>query len=631
MTLSPQWLDQLKDRTSLSSLIGRSIKLTKAGREYKACCPFHNEKTPSFTVSEEKGFYHCFGCQKHGSAIDWMIDYAGLDFMDAVKALADEAGMDVPAPDPQAAQRAEKRASLHDVMAAAQERFVARLTDVGGSRAREYLSARGLKPETLTAFGFGFAPDERGGIAGDLKDIETKDLIEGGMLIDVEGKQPYDRFRGRVMIPIRDIRGRVIAFGGRVLGDGEPKYLNSPDTPLFDKGRTLYNLDKAAPAARQTGRMIVVEGYMDAIALAQAGFADVVAPLGTALTETQIELLWKQVECPVLCFDGDSAGQRAAFRAATRALPLLRPGHSLAFATLPAGQDPDDLLRSAGRNAFAELLERAEPLVERLWNHERAAAPLATPEQRAALKARLNEHVRTIHDDDIRHHYNHAFRERLDTLFAPSPRRYEGGRFGGGRFDGRRQGQARRGPWKPPPGPVSAALKGLNSASFDHHIVRAVIAGLERFPDIAQSHFEMLGDYHPADAALARRLDALLHPPSSPLRGVDPKGSYPISTDAELYNRAQGPIGAEPLIFSFNRQTLPGAAPLGDEERAKRDLCEAIRVMVERPAIEAALERATRAAETNLTDDSYAEQQRLRAVREEFDRRLADLMQEQDV
>ncbi len=631
MSLSPQWLDQLKDRTSLSSLIGRSIKLTKAGREYKACCPFHNEKTPSFTVSEEKGFYHCFGCQKHGSAIDWMIDYAGLEFMDAVKALADEAGLDVPAPDPQAAQRAEKRASLHDVMEAAQQRFVARLGDVGGAQARDYLSARGLKPETLRAFGFGFAPDQRGGIAGDLEGIETKDLIEGGMLIDVEGKTPYDRFRGRVMIPIRDVRGRVIAFGGRVLGDGEPKYLNSPDTPLFDKGRTLYNLDKAAPAARQTGRMIVVEGYMDAIALAQAGFADVVAPLGTALTESQIEMLWKQVECPVLCFDGDGAGQRAALRAAERALPLLRPGHSLAFATLPAGQDPDDLLRSAGPRAFAELLERAEPLVDRLWNHERAAASLATPEQRAALKARLNAHARAIRDDDIRHHYIDAFRDRLDTLFARPQRRYEGGRFGGGKYDGRRQGQQRRGPWTPPIAPASAALKGLNAASFDHAIVRAVVAGLERFPDVVRLHFEMLGDYHPVDAALARRLDRLLHGSAPVAKGVDPEGDYPISTQVDLYNRAQGPSGAEPLIFSFNRQAVPGAAPSGDEERAKRDLCEAIRVMVERPAIEAALERATRAAETNLTDDSYAEQQRLRAVREAFDRRLADLMQDEEL
>lgn len=630
MSLSPQWLDQLKDRISLSSLIGRSIKLTKAGREYKACCPFHNEKSPSFTVSEEKGFYHCFGCQKHGSAIDWMIDYGGLDFMDAVKALADEAGMDVPAPDPQAARRAEKRASLHDVMEAAQERYADKLRGLEGAGARAYLEQRGLSSATLTAFGFGFAPDERGGTTRELSRFEIPQLIEAGLLIDVEGKQPYDRFRGRVMIPIRDIRGRVIAFGGRVLGDGEPKYLNSPDTPLFDKGRTLYNLDKAAPAGRQTGRMIVVEGYMDAIALAQAGFHDVVAPLGTALTETQIEMLWKQVECPILCFDGDSAGQRAAMRAASRALPLLRPGHSLAFATLPAGQDPDDLLRSAGPRAFAELLERAEPLVERLWNHERAAAPLSTPEQRAALKARLNEHVRTIGDDDIRHHYNDAFRERIDTLFARAPKRYAGGGYGGGKFVGRGRGQQRGGQWKPPIPPASAALKGLNTASFDHSITRAVIAGLERFPEIANTHFEMLSDYHPVDTDLAQRLDTLLSGTPAPSKGLDPEGGYPISTTAELYNRAHGPNGVEPLIFSFNRQAAPGAAPSGDEERAKRDLCEAIRVMVERPAIEAALERATRAAETNLTEDSYAEQQRLRAVREEFDRRLADLMQDED-
>jgi len=623
MTLSPQWLDQLKDRISLSSLIGRSIKLTRAGREYKACCPFHNEKSPSFTVVEEKGFYHCFGCGAHGSAIDWMIQHQGLDFMEAVKALADEAGMDVPAPDPRAARQAEKRASLHDVMEAAQTRYRDKLGGLEGAGARAYLEQRGFSGEIVKNFGFGFAPDERGGASRDLSRFETPQLIEAGLLIDVEGKQPYDRFRGRLMIPIRDIRGRVIAFGGRILGDGTPKYLNSPDTPLFDKGRTLYNLDKAAPAARQTGRMIVVEGYMDAIALAQAGFADVVAPLGTALTETQIEMLWKHTECPVLCFDGDSAGQRAAMRAAERAMPLLRPGHSLAFVTLPAGQDPDDLVRSAGPRAFAELLERAEPLVERLWNHERAAAPLATPEQRAALKARLSGHAANIRDDDIRHHYHAAFRERLDSLFARQQRPQ-------GRYERGNNARPGRGPWRPAPRPASAALKGFNAASFDHAMACAVVAGLERFPDIAHSHFEILGDFHPADAKLAERLDALLSVPAARhAKGVDQRGDYPISAAAGLYNRAQGPNGAEPLIFSFNRPNTPGAAPDGVVERAKRDLCEAIRVMVERPAIEAALERATRAAETNLTEDSYAEQQRLRAVREEFDRRLADLMQDE--
>ena len=318
MTLTPQWLDELRARTSLSTLIGKSIKVQKAGREYKACCPFHNEKTPSFTINDEKGFYHCFGCGAHGDAIRWMTDQRGLPFMEAVKELAATAGMDVPAADPRAAKRAEQARGLHEAMAAAQSFFDDQLGGLDGGEARAYLGRRGISDATRRAFGFGYAPDARGKLKTALRDFGEPMLVEAGLLIDPDGERDsYDRFRGRLMLPIRDIRGRVIAFGGRILGDGEPKYLNSPDTPLFDKGRTLYNIDKASPASRQTGRVIVVEGYMDVIALAQAGFADAVAPLGTALTEHQIERLWKMVEVPILCFDGDAAGQKAAIRAAT--------------------------------------------------------------------------------------------------------------------------------------------------------------------------------------------------------------------------------------------------------------------------------------------------------------------------
>ncbi|MCB2075804.1 MAG: DNA primase, partial [Novosphingobium sp.] len=307
--LSPQWLDELRSRVTLSGVIARSIRLQKAGREFKACCPFHNEKTPSFTVNDEKGFYHCFGCGAHGDVISWMTDQRGLTFMDAVKELAAEAGMDVPAPDPRAAEKAEQRAGLHDVMEAAQKWFVANLASPEGQRARDYLDSRGFDRHTVARFGFGFAPDTRNALKQALGQFEEKELIETGLRISVEDREPYDRFRGRLMLPIEDARGRVIAFGGRILDAGKtdaPKYLNSPDTPLFDKGRTLYNLHNAAPAARKSGRLIVVEGYMDVVALAAAGIEECVAPMGTALTEQQIELLWRQVESPILCFDGDA-------------------------------------------------------------------------------------------------------------------------------------------------------------------------------------------------------------------------------------------------------------------------------------------------------------------------------------
>ena len=428
MALSPQWLDELRMRTTLSAVIGRTLRLTKAGREFKACCPFHNEKTPSFYVNDEKGFYHCFGCEAHGDAIRWMTDQRGMPFMDAVKELAAEAGMEVPAPDPRAAQQAEKRASLHDVTSAAQEWFEDKLRGSDGMQARSYLGRRGFTDAIIREFGFGYAPEDRQALKRALARFDEPMLIEAGMRIAVEGKEPYDRFRGRLMLPIHDTRGRVIAFGGRIL-DSEanpnaPKYLNSPDTPLFDKGRTLYNLHRAAPAARQSGRLIVVEGYMDAIALANAGIQEAVAPLGTALTENQIELLWRQVEQPILCFDGDNAGQRAAMRAVARALPMLRPAHSLSIVRMPSGLDPDDLIREKGVTALEELLGQPSSLLDTLWDFEKAASPLNSPEDKAGFKARLLEHVENIQHPDIRALYKRELLERFSSFaFPPRPPR----------------------------------------------------------------------------------------------------------------------------------------------------------------------------------------------------------------
>ena len=346
MSLSPEWLDQLRTRITLSALVRRTVKLQRAGNEWKACCPFHDEKTPSFYVNDAKGFYHCFGCSAHGDAIRWLTDQRGLAFMDAVKELASEAGMELPALEPHQAKRAEQRAGLHEVMQAAQDWFAANLASAAGTEARDYLERRGLDPGTIARFGFGWAPDGRGALKEALGRFGEPLLIEAGLLIALDeeagaasNREPYDRFRGRVMLPIHDARGRVIAFGGRILAaeSKAPKYLNSPDTPLFDKGRTLYNLHRAGPASRKSGRIVVVEGYMDVIALAAAGIDEAVAPMGTALTEDQLALLWRLADKPVLCFDGDAAGQRAALRAVSRALPLLQPGaRSISCACRPA-------------------------------------------------------------------------------------------------------------------------------------------------------------------------------------------------------------------------------------------------------------------------------------------------------
>ncbi len=418
MALTPAFLDELRARTSLSALVGKTTKLTKAGREHKGCCPFHNEKTPSFYVNDDKGFYHCFGCSAHGDAIKWMTDQRGLPFMDAVKELAQAAGMDMPAMDRQSAAKAERAKGLHEVMADAAEWFTEQLNGLPGTEARALLDRRGIKPETARAFGMGFAPDSRGKLKAALKTYGDPMLVESGMLISVEGKEPYDRFRGRLMIPIRDPRGRTIAFGGRVLDGGEPKYLNSPDTPLFDKGRTLYNLDRAAAASRKSGRVLVVEGYMDVIALAQAGFDEAVAPLGTALTEAQLERLWRMVEEPILCFDGDAAGQKAAIRAAHRALPLLVPGRRLSFVALPQGQDPDDFIQNKGADAFEALLAQAVPLDEQLWRIELASARTDTPDGRVLLKQRLEQRASEMTHVELQREYKKSFLARYYDLFG---------------------------------------------------------------------------------------------------------------------------------------------------------------------------------------------------------------------
>ncbi|MFN3749698.1 MAG: DNA primase [Sphingorhabdus sp.] len=616
MSLTPQWLDELRARTTLSALIGRSIKVTKAGREYKACCPFHNEKTPSFTINDEKGFYHCFGCGAHGDAIRWMTDQRGLSFMDAVKELADAAGMQVPAPDPRAAAKAERANTLYDVMAAAQQWFVAQFQGLEGAEARAYCEQRGLKPETIKAFGIGFAPDSRGKLKEALKDFGIDKLVEAGLLIAVDDKEPYDRFRGRLMIPIRDPRGRVIAFGGRILGAGEPKYLNSPDTPLFDKGRTLYNLDKASAASRASNRVIVVEGYMDAIALAQAGFGEAVAPLGTALTEQQISMLWRMVPKPLLCFDGDAAGQKAAFRAAQRALGGLKPGHSLEFVTLPEGKDPDDLVRSAGPRAFAELLETSEPLVEKLWKTELAAGPVATPEDRAGFKQRLGIHVANIADAEIRRHYADAFRERFDALFSRPAQPY-------------RPAPQRKGPWRPnTPPPATHEAKTIGNQGTDI-LVRGVLAALLREPSQIIRHQEALAGFVPRDPGHARLLSAMLDSAllNSGKETLD-SGAFLTILGDDLYNMAQALLQGDGTAFGFNR--LSGDKELAGAQ-AFRQLDEAIRLMKQRPELEAALQRATELASSDLNEANYAEQQRLRQEKQEFDMRLAALLQREDV
>lgn len=427
MRFTPQFLDELKARLPVSEVVGRRVKLKKAGREWKGLSPFQQEKSPSFFVNDQKGFYHDFSSGKHGNIFDFVMETEGLTFPEAVERLASQAGLAIPAATPDAARFAQRAKTLHDVMALAQKFFVETLHARAGAKARGYLADRGLLPPTQLKFGLGYAPPDRFALKEYLgkEGVSTDDMIETGLLIGgPDIPVPYDRFRDRVMFPITDTRNRVIAFGGRALEKDQPaKYLNSPETPLFHKGDTLYNIAAARKAAHDGAHIIVVEGYVDVIAMVGAGFAGSVAPLGTALTENQLQLLWKMADEPVLCFDGDRAGQKAAFRAADMAMPHLKPGKSLRFALLPEGQDPDDLARAGGRAAIEEVISAARPLAEMIWSREIEGGSFATPERRAALEARINELSRGIRDEVVQRYYRDDLRTRLRAMFAPESNR----------------------------------------------------------------------------------------------------------------------------------------------------------------------------------------------------------------
>ena len=446
MRFTPQFLDELRARLPVSEVVGRRVKLKRAGKEWKGLSPFHQEKTPSFTVNDQKGFYHDFSSNKHGDIISFVMETEGVTFPEAVERLASMAGMPLPVSTPDAARHEQRRKTLYDVMDLAAKFFASTLASRNGAKARGYLSDRAMSPETQVQFRLGYAPggpgerfalkEHLGGLG-----IPVEDMIEAGLLVAAEDiPVPYDRFRDRVMFPITDARNRVIAFGGRALDkDAKAKYLNSPETPLFHKGHNLYNIATARQATHDGAPLIVAEGYVDVIALVTTGFAGAVAPLGTALTEEQLQLLWKMADEPILCFDGDGAGQRAALRAADLALPHLKPGKSLRFALLPEGQDPDDLARSGGRGAIEEVLALAKPLGEVVWSREIEGGSFATPERRAALEARIKDLTNGIRDETVRRYYWQDFNERLRNAFAPKGN-YQGGYPGAGFRTGNRPG-----------------------------------------------------------------------------------------------------------------------------------------------------------------------------------------------
>jgi DNA primase catalytic core len=422
MRFPPELLDDIRSRIPVSQVVARKVALKRAGREFRGLSPFKQEKSPSFFVNDQKGFYHCFASGEHGDIFTFLIKTEGITFPEAVERLAGEAGVPMPKLDPREEKRADERARLYELMQAANAFFVAQLKAQAGTEARKYLVKRGLKSETIDTFGMGYAPNSKSALKEHLagKGFSLEDMIATGMLISGEDiPVAYDRFRHRIMLPIMDLKGRIIAFGGRALDPNQPaKYLNSPETPLFHKGHNLYNAHRARPLAYERKRLIVVEGYLDVVALAEAGFGESVAPLGTAITEDQVKLLWRMVDEPILCLDGDAAGQKAAFRAIDTVLPHLSPGHSIRFAFLPDGLDPDDLVRRDGAAAMSDVLKQARPLVEVLWEREWKSGEWTTPERRAQLERQIKDLVEKIADPRVRQHYGMALRHRLNEAWG---------------------------------------------------------------------------------------------------------------------------------------------------------------------------------------------------------------------
>ena len=551
MRFPPSFLDDIRGRVAISSVVGRKVawdrRKTNVGKgDYWACCPFHGEKSPSFHVDDRKGRYHCFGCKVSGDIFTFLVEKEGLSFPEAVERLAMEAGLALPQVSEADVKREEVRASLYDVMEIAAKFFEAELQSARGAKARGYLADRQLAVAIQKEFRLGYAPDDRSALRSHLadKNVTVEQMVEAGLVISgPEIPVAYDRFRDRVMFPIRDPRGKVIAFGGRALAkDVAAKYLNSPETPLFHKGNVLYNLDKARGPAHEKGAIIAVEGYIDVIAMHRAGLTHAVAPLGTALTEDQLALLWKVAPEPILCFDGDSAGLKAAYRALDLALPFLKPGHSLKFALLPEGQDPDDLLKAQGPEAVRTVIEAAQPLSEVLWQRALADNDRSTPERKAQFERDLRGLANQVGDDTVRKHYLSDIAERLGGLWRVANSEWRIGKRKRKSPNSTSLFATRYSPKKPwdipaPPSPQLRALAGSGQ----------VARGLERRERMILlsliNHPELIHDFLDEFAALdltSRELDSVraqIIDSAASGSGLDGPGLR-----AHLFSRGLGPV-----------------------------------------------------------------------------------------
>ena len=596
MSLPPGFLDELRNRTSLVQVVGRKVmwdnrKSNQAKGDMWAPCPFHQEKSASFHVDDRKGFYYCFGCHAKGDAISFVRESENVEFMEAIEILAREAGMPMPARDPQAAKKADRREQLSEVMEQAVRFFRMQLRAGAATEARAYLDRRGLKEDVRDRFEIGFAPEGWQNLWDHLRGQGVaEDLILGAGLAKASdrGKAPYDVFRNRIMFPIRDARGRAIAFGGRAMDPRDnAKYLNSPETELFDKGRNLYNHAPAREAAGKGQPLIVAEGYMDVIALSEAGFGASVAPLGTAVTETQMQLLWRITDEPIVALDGDKAGLRAAYRVIDLALPLLQAGKTLRFALMPEGKDPDDLLRAEGAGAVSKVLEGAMPMVQLLWRRETEGKVFDSPERKAALDARLRDVLRQIQDPGLRRHYGDEIKELRFQLFRPQrPKRA----FGGGGAGGSRRA------WNAPAPPSASVKSSLLVAAGDtaeNELREAVIlAVLLSTPELIaefEQGLEMLNCTDPVRASLR---DVLLRNNADSAAALREEAEYRI-----------GPEPLENLLAARHVAVVPCVRRPGDIELARMTVAEELSKITARSGAAAEIAEAEEDLE-HLADEA---------------------------
>ena len=489
-----RFCDELRAKISIVDVVASKVKLVRKGREYQACCPFHQEKTPSFTVNEAKGFYHCFGCGAHGDIIKFEMEANGLPFIEAVEKLAHKVGMQLPQLNPESKEQAEKKASAYDIMEAAARFFEKMLRLPVGREGLEYLYARGFDDQIIEKFRLGFAPNNNG-LKAELssKGISNEEMAELGLLTIPEDKRPpHDFFRNRVMIPIMDKRSKVIAFGGRVMDKSQPKYLNSPETPIFNKRRVLYNLNYAREKGYDAQRLIICEGYMDVIAMDKYGIGYAVAPLGTALTEDQIGEAWKVVPEPICCFDGDSAGVKAAIRSVDRVLPILKPGYSLQYAFLPDKQDPDEFLRAKGTEAFLKVVTETTPLKELLWKKTIDGKLLETPEQKARIQKEVKEEVAKITDETVRSYYVQEMKNKVYTELVSKDRPQ-------GAYPSAEKRKFRR-----------SSVVRAPRVDLDDLVAKNIISGLVCYPRLIEEYEEKLLDFSIKDAHLKKLYETML-------------------------------------------------------------------------------------------------------------------------